>query len=309
MAQYPRGKSLLQFPHDYVMIDTETTGLSPAWDDLLEISAISVKDGKVDQEYSKMVKFSDDEGVPDFITELTGITTEMIQTEGIDPKAALGGLSAFVGDSLLVGYNINFDLNFLTELFAEYEIGTFDNDYVDVWRLARRFYKGERHNRVADVLPRIGITHSQAHRALADCYDQKAILDYIFTNGDDSILVPYKEKNHGQSAAEMLKSLVADSSQNDEDSPFFDKQVCFTGALEMVRRDAAQIILNIGGHVQTGVNKQTDYLVVGDTSYSTNVKDGVTGKMKRARELMGNGQDITILTESLFKSMLEEDNA
>ena len=106
-----------------------------------------------------------------------------------------------------------------------------------------------------------------------------------------------------------LRTLISTSSSINQDSAFYQKSICFTGALSIPRKDAAQLVVNIGGAAQNGINKKTDYLVIGDISYSTNVKNGITGKMKRANELMNAGQDITILTETLFMEMLEEENA
>ena len=67
-----------------------------------------------------------------------------------------------------------------------------------------------------------------------------------------------------------------------------------------------QIIKDSGGTPQDNVTQKTDYLILGDTSYSANVKDGVTGKMKKAQSSISNGQDLKILTESIFLDMLNE---
>lgn len=71
MVTRNKGRSLLVIPDTYIMIDTETTGLSPDWDRILEISAIKVKSGKVINEFSRLIKYSENDIVPSFITELT----------------------------------------------------------------------------------------------------------------------------------------------------------------------------------------------------------------------------------------------
>ena len=307
MVTRNKGRSLLVIPDTYIMIDTETTWLSPDWDRILEISAIKVKSGKVINEFSRLIKYSENDIVPSFITELTGITTTMIRSKGVSPKQATSEFKAFVEESLIVGYNVNFDINFIFDSYQQFNLGDFNNDYVDVWRIARRFFKGERHNRVVDVMPRLGITHQQRHRALADCYDQKSILDELSIRIDENF---FKQSKRAKQKSKFdLRTLISTSSSINQDSAFYQKSICFTGALSIPRKDAAQLVVNIGGAAQNGINKKTDYLVIGDISYSTNVKNGITGKMKRANELMNAGQDITILTETLFMEMLEEENA
>ncbi|KLI74895.1 MULTISPECIES: exonuclease domain-containing protein [Lacticaseibacillus] len=303
MKNRVKGKSVLLFPDDYVMIDTETTGLSPDWDRVLEISALKVHKGKILQEYSNLIKYSEEDTVPPFVTDLTGITTDQIRLNGVSPKIAISKLRELIGSDLIVGYNINYDLNFLYDLYQQFDLGNLNNDYIDILRIARRFFKGERHNRVQDVLPRLGITHSQQHRALADCYDQKSILDELRSRADPNIFVPTRKVGLD------LRKLSGNSEKQNPNSTFYMKSVCFTGALSIQRKEAAQIIVDLGGIAQNGVNKKTDYLIVGDTSYTSSIKNGVTGKQKRAQELMTAGQDINILTESLFMQILEEENA
>lgn len=63
-------KSIIAFPDEYVMIDTETTGFSVEWDSMIEIGALKIRDGEVIDTFETFVKF--DGKLPDFITELTG---------------------------------------------------------------------------------------------------------------------------------------------------------------------------------------------------------------------------------------------
>lgn len=300
-----KGKSLLLFPDNYVMVDTETTGLSPKWDHVLEISALKVVNGQTVNEFSQLIKYSENYHVPAFITDLTGITTQLVQTQGIPPFQAISEFKDFLGTDLMAGYNINFDINFLFSLYQEFNLGTLSNDFVDIWRIARRFFKEEKHNRVSDVLPRLGIDHDQKHRGLSDCYDQKIILDKIRQSASNEI---FKKIRSARSKKTDLRTLVSTSNDFNPDNPFFMKNVCFTGTLSMIRKEAAQRVVDVGGVVQNGVTRQTDFLIVGDTSYSKNVKNGITGKMKKAINLKSLGQDIDIIPETLFTDMVEEEN-
>ena len=104
------GKKLNRFIDDYVLVDIETTGLSPIYDDIIEIGAIKVENNKMVDEYSQLIKI--DRILPQKITELTGITDNMLAT-GKMPKTVLEEFINFVGNNVIIGHNVNFDLGFL----------------------------------------------------------------------------------------------------------------------------------------------------------------------------------------------------
>lgn len=105
-----KGNSLLDFPNDYVVLDIETTGLDPDYDDIIEISAMKcVADEPIDA-FSTLIKAPF--GVSDFITDFTGITNEMLADapaiSDIFPQ-----FLEFLSDNIIIGHNVNFDVNFL----------------------------------------------------------------------------------------------------------------------------------------------------------------------------------------------------
>ena len=103
-----KGKSLLNLPKDYCVVDLETTGLDSEYDEILELAAIRVRNNQVVDTYSQLVK--PEEEIDEFIQRLTGITNEMIaNAENIE--ITLPKFLAFVGDDILVGHNVNFDIN------------------------------------------------------------------------------------------------------------------------------------------------------------------------------------------------------
>ena len=92
------------------VIDFETTGLSPDHGDrATEIAAVLVRDGKVVDQYQSLMNAG--VHIPQFITELTGISNAMIRKA---PPAAdvMREVSNFVGDTPLVAHNASFDRKF-----------------------------------------------------------------------------------------------------------------------------------------------------------------------------------------------------
>jgi DNA polymerase-3 subunit epsilon len=92
----------------------------------------------------------------------------------------------------------------------------------------------------------------------------------------------------------------------DQHHPFFGAGIVFTGTLEsMVRRDAMQHVVNLGGHCPTTVTKDTSFLVVGDQDFRK-FTDGISSsKMKKAQNLRAAGSDIELISEDDFLRMLE----
>lgn len=107
----------MKYPEDYCVFDFETTGLDPETCKVLEIGATKNKKGEIPVHYTCIINWG--EPVPEKITEITGITTEMA-AQGISPAQAQKEFAEFInGGFPLVGHNIyNFDLKFLVKFFA-----------------------------------------------------------------------------------------------------------------------------------------------------------------------------------------------
>ena len=86
------------------------------------------------------MKFPDNNKVPAFITKLNGIDEAAIEEKGLPVQEAIKKYREFIGSDPIVGYNVNFDLNFVYDLAEKYHLTVLNNDYVDVYRLARSFY-------------------------------------------------------------------------------------------------------------------------------------------------------------------------
>ena len=91
-----KGRSILDFPESYVVIDVETTGLDPSKDHLIEIAALRVRDGKIEDSFSSLVKPSVE--IDSFISDLTGITNEQLKTAP-KPEDVLPQFCDFIGHS------------------------------------------------------------------------------------------------------------------------------------------------------------------------------------------------------------------
>jgi DNA polymerase III subunit epsilon len=99
------------------VLDFETTGLNPQTDYPTEVAVYKVKAspfGYKELKYSSKIKLPEGVEVPEFITQLNGLTTEELNATGADPQEVKDKLNSFIDDeTLVVAHNANFDLGFL----------------------------------------------------------------------------------------------------------------------------------------------------------------------------------------------------
>ena len=148
----------------YCVLDLETTGLSFRTEKITEIGVMKVKGGEVLEEFSCFV--NPEKPIPQKVVEVTNITDDMVKdAETIDfvmPK-----LLDFLGDSVLVAHNADFDIGFLKYNAKElgYEL---NNTYLDTLRLAKDLFPDYKKYKLGIIAENLGIKVEVAHRALDD---------------------------------------------------------------------------------------------------------------------------------------------
>lgn len=162
-----KGKSLIKNISDYTVIDIETTSLDSASGEILEISAIKVKNKQIVDTFSKLIKVNEEIGP--FTTNLTGITNEMILNKGEDLIDVLISFSNFLENDIIIGHNVNFDINFLYDSMEENLGEALTNDYIDTLRLSRKILPTLAHHRLDDLIEYFNLNTRNLHRALNDC--------------------------------------------------------------------------------------------------------------------------------------------
>lgn len=295
-----KGKSIAAFPSDYVVIDVETTGLDPTYCEIIELSAIKYVGGVAADRFTSLVKPTDP--IDDYISKLTGITNEMLETAP-SPAVVLPDFSMFISDSVLVGYNVNFDINFLYDNLLPLGV-TLSNSFVDVLRIARRVLPDLPNHKLITVADFFGISPDISHRALADCetcnncYSKlQAVIIEKYGSLDAFAVKP----KHNLKASDI----TANTSHFDTSHPLYNKVCVFTGTLErMTRKEAMQIVTDLGGICGNSVTKKTNYLILGNNDFCSSIKDGKSSKQKKAEALALDGLDIQIISENVFYELI-----
>lgn len=299
-----KGKSLLQLPKNYSIIDIETTGLSPEWNDILEVSSIRIRNNEVVDKFSRLLKPDDFNEVDPYIEKLTGISTNMILESGGEPKEVLGDFLTFVGSDTIIGHNVNFDINFLYDNIKLQFQKEFTNDFVDTYRLSKYYaFPTIKKQSLINLSQLFDLGTTTFHRSLADSFTTFEIYNKILSElGDD--WVPPRKKRH--QISHKASDVVGDPEKIDIYNPFYNANVVFTGKLtQFTRANAQKLIANIGGNPQDGVNKSTNYLVSG-VQDSKVINGDYSSKQIKAMKLKQQGQDINIIDENIFIEMLAE---
>ena len=300
-----KGKSIIDFPDNYIIIDTETTGLDPRFDSIIEISAIKVSNNQIIDTFSSLINpgFIIDE----FITEKTGITNNMLQSAP-QAKEIIPKFYSFVKNSILIGHNVNFDINFIYDALQCFDM-KFNNNFIDTLRFARRLLPDLKHHRLQDIAEYFNINTDGSHRALRDC----EITQLCYTNLKKIALSQYGTTESfantwNNSKNNSYKSIVAQNSDFDITHPLYNKVCVFTGTLErMQRQEAMQTVANLGGICSNSITQKTNYLILGNNDYCPSIKGGKSSKQKKAESLLLNGQDIQIISENVFYEIIKND--
>lgn len=151
--------------NEYVVIDLETDGLDKDRHRIIEIGAIRVTDKGIDQ-FSCLIKHSKD--LPKEISSLTNISDEMIRQKGVEEKEAIAEFKEFIGDFDLVGYNLSFDMGFISKALERLQMENIHNDGIDLIRYVKKEKIFLDNYKLDTVLKEYEISERVPHRALLD---------------------------------------------------------------------------------------------------------------------------------------------
>jgi len=166
------------FERPIVMLDFETTGLSPAMGDrITEVAALRIVGGRVAERYVSLVNCG--ARIPAFISTLTGITQQMV--DAAPPVArVVPELIDFIGTDTLAAHNASFDEKFLKAEGERLGRSCGHAHLVCSLKLSRRVFPGMASYKLGQLSRQLGIRfRSAAHRAEADAEAAAEVLIHI----------------------------------------------------------------------------------------------------------------------------------
>ena len=159
-----RESELLDMEQTFVVFDLETTGLKPEQCEIIEVGAVKLVNGKIVDRFQTFV--NDGGVVPAQITELTGITTDML-SGAPDTREVLSKFHAFCEGCCLVAHNAEFDMSFIRHHGNRFNL-TFANPYADTLMLARDLMHELINHKLDTVCEALDVTLLEHHRATDD---------------------------------------------------------------------------------------------------------------------------------------------
>ena len=149
---------------DIIVFDIETTGLHPANERITEIGAVKLRNMEIVDRFSTFVNPM--MPIPSNITELTGITDDMV-ADAPTEDVAVSDFMAFCGNSPVCAHNAKFDVSFIRSATARME-KSFDNPVVDTLSIAKAALKGIKNYKLDTIAKYFKLGDFDHHRAVAD---------------------------------------------------------------------------------------------------------------------------------------------
>lgn len=160
---------------EYVVVDIETTGGWTASDRITEIGAVKIRNHQIIGEWHSLL--NPQRSIPSKIVQLTGITNEMVRGAPLFSEIA-DSFMDFMGDSIFVAHNVNFDYGFISAEFERLE-GKFRFPKVCTCAGMRRSFPGHKSYGLGNLCRTFGIDLEGHHRALCDARAATSLLNLI----------------------------------------------------------------------------------------------------------------------------------
>lgn len=230
-------------------------------------------------------------------------------------------LKEHLNNQNVIAHNASFDFSVLKETLDTYGLEYPDLQYACSYIFSKQAFPDEFSYGLSFLCAINGIKFDH-HRAASDSYATAALSlkifsDYGIMNFDqlsETLKTRIGKMTAGQYTSCITKrdysnrtkldmsQFKPDSSKENPDSVFYQKKIVFTGTLNgMVRKDAFQAIVDIGGIVSDKLTTDVDFLIVGQHNYAVVDKmTGLSGKQKKAVAYSEKGYPIEIVPEDFF---------
>ena len=194
----------------YTAFDLETTGLNPETNEIIEIGALKVRDGKIVDRFMEFICPECD--IPELAQEITGITNEMVCDSRCN-KDVVTDFIKFCEDDILIGHNVKFDYSFMKASAVKLGL-SFEKKGIDTLKIARKVHKDLESKSLASLCDYYNIVNPAAHRAYYDALSTAKLyqnLAHYFEEDEPGLFKPemlmYKPKKVSPATKRQLEFL------------------------------------------------------------------------------------------------------
>ena len=299
---------------DFIAIDFETA--TSDRDSPCEIGLTFVENNEIKDVKSWLIKPSYFPYFDDFNISIHGITPNDVKNAP-EFGELWNEIKPFVEGQFLIAHNAGFDMSVLRRTLEFYKIPFPELEYSCSYIFSKKVWEGLpaydlktlcRHNQIPLIHHRAGHDSEATARLSLKAFETAQVesrkdfptklrttIGRLFNGGYN----PAETKR--QYRPKLIEDIVGDPAKHNPDSIFYGRSVVFTGTLmSMARKDAQQLIADIGGINGKGVTQTTDFLVVGQQDFRIVGDDGMSSKQEKAIKLIDKGAALEILPEEEF---------
>ncbi|KAA3639423.1 MAG: transposase [Proteobacteria bacterium] len=279
---------------DFVCLDVETANADFA--SICQIGIAKYRNGAVVDEYVEFV--NPDDYFDEMNVYIHGITERTVKNSKRFNQL-VGDVLDFIGDDFCFTHT-GFDRVSVNRACLKYQLPETDVEWRDSSMVARRTwddfkYKGYGLDNVCSFLGYEFKHHDALEDAKAAGHVIMSALEK-YPGGFDELI-----ERLGKPLSPHVYEKVA--REGNQEGIFYGQSLVFTGALTIVRREAADYASQLGFSVKSSVSKKTDILVVGDQDIEKLAGHSKSSKHRKADELNRNGAGIKIIKESDFVAL------
>lgn len=278
---------------DFIALDVETA-IGKRWS-ICQIGLAIVRNGEIIETISELIKPPKNE-YSHWNTRVHGIGPDDTKNKPMFPEI-WSRYSNLFQKNRIVAHNASFDISCLRQTLEFYNIDVPNFEYACTYQLTGL--------KLSDACSELKIDLNNHHDAVCDALACAKIFLKIQAGAPINVEKyrtvakkkprPYEVGGHEQICGDVLQP---DLENADPNSPFYDRKVVFTGALENIKRkDAAEIVKRMGADIDTSITKRTNIVVMGSNP-------GVS-KMNKIINYNNEGLDIKIINEKEFKILIE----
>jgi DNA polymerase III subunit epsilon len=311
---------------NFVALDFETANYKHT--SICQIGITVFENGEIVDKQSLLVK-----PTPNYFENLHisihGIRPEMVKDKPTFDEC-WNSISHYFEDREMIAHNASFDFSALRHTLNYFNIPFPKTTYYCSMLLSKRLLTGLINYQLPTVCKNFNIEFKH-HDALNDaiaagklaielCKSQNvSSLQELATVSNfktgkllENEYIPFSTKTQKKSNwnhKSIFENIEPQTTDFNNEHPFFEKNIVFTGALSNLNRaDAMQMVVNVGGFIKPdNLTQKTNYLVVGNYDYNQYGEGFKSSKLQKAEQYIQKGLDIEIISENDFFKMVHSE--
>lgn len=299
---------------DFIAIDFETA--NNRRDSICSIGVVKVKDKEIVEKIHTYINPA--QPFDSYNIMIHGIDEDIVE-DAPTFKEYWPTLKQHIENELIVAHFSSFDMSVLRHSLNAIEEPYPAFQYGCSYQIAQKIWPELINYKLTTLAKYLGINFTH-HDALEDAYACSEVINKALEASECNNLTELTKKFNMRLGMHDGESYIASGNKKtrsdlslistvneefDTEHPFYEASIVFTGTLNsMVRKEAAQKVVDRGGACSNSVNKNTSYLVIGDYDLTRFSEGFRSSKIVKAETLLTKGQRIEIISENEFVRMI-----